>query len=321
MKGKSYCSVRTVSFLIIFAIFGIFAFYGFNNLAQAAIGLNIQPIKVSHTIKPSESAFGKIQITNAGDEAVSVESKVEDFVPMAGTINIQFVGRAPGVTTVRDWITLEPAKSFILQKGEAKEIVYTINAPSNAEPGGHFGVAFFKATQLANKVGEQLNIGTQVGMLIFVTIPGNNLQKGQILDFSAPNFIQKGPVDFKIKFENTGTVHFEPKGEIKIFNIFGKEVANLLVEGQVVLPSGVRDLVISWKSANFLLGRYRAQLSLKDGEGNVLTAKSIAFYAIPIWYVLGFLASVAILFFGLKFLKKRLKISVSFEKKPPSSNS
>jgi len=287
---------------------------GFNfNLAKASTGLTIQPVKVSHTMKPGESVSGVINLKNASQTEVNVEVKVEDFIPTAGATGVQFVGRAPGVTTVRDWITIGGDESFVFDKGESRDIPYTINAPTNAEPGSHFGVAFFKANEL-DEAGVQLKVGTQVGMLIFITVPGNRLQKGKILDFQVPHFIQKGPVDFIIKFENTGTVHFEPKGEIKITNIFGKEVGTIPVEGQVVLPTGVSDLNARWNVTSFLLGRYKAELSIVDGEGNILTADSINIYAFPIWYILGFILVVIVIFFILKFLRNRLKVSISFKK-------
>lgn len=285
-------------------------FLGFK-YTKAGVGLTIQPVKVSHTIELGESVSGIIRLINASDDVVKVEAKVEDFVPMGGTENYQFVGRAEGVTTVRDWITLDIPESFIFQKDESKSITYTIAAPEDAEPGGHFGVAFFKATRMGPQ--EGLKVGTRVGMLIFVTVPGQFLQKGQILDFSGPGFVQKGPVNFKIKFENTGTVHFEPKGEITITNIFGKEVAKVPVKGQIVLPTGIRDLKVIWP-AGFLLGKYKANASIVDGEGNELTAGNIAFYVIPIWYILGFIAVIIVIFFGLKFLRKKVKISVSLNK-------
>ena len=280
-----------------------------NNYANAA-GLGIQPNKVSHTLNPGESVSGIISLKNAsGDQKINVEAEVQDFVPTAGTQDFRYIKRAEGVTTAADWITLDIPKNFVFQGGESKEIPYTIKAPPDAEPGSHFGVAFFTAREM-DESGQQLRIGTRLGMLIYITVPGSFSQKGKILGFTAPKFIQKGPVDFKIKFENTGTVHFEPKGAIKITNIFGKEVGEIAVAGQAVLPTGVRDLTAQWNVGSFLLGRYKAAMEIKDGEGNVLTAESVSFYAFPIWYVLGFIVAVIVLFFGLKFLKRKIKISI-----------
>ena len=84
----------------------------------------------------------------------------------------------------------------------------------------------------------QLKISTRVGMLIFVTVPGSNLQKGKILNFTGPKFVQKGPVDFKIKFENTGTVHFEPKGIITLANMLGKKLARFPFPAKSSSPGG-----------------------------------------------------------------------------------
>lgn len=285
-------------------------FAGATEARAASTGLTIQPLKATHTLNPGEEVSGVIQITNAGDDTVNVETKVEDFVPLAGTYNIQIVQRAPGISTVRDWVTLGATSSFQLAKGAAENITYTIKAPPNAEPGGHFGVALFKASELP-KGGQQLKVGTQVGALLLVTIPGSRLEKGNVLDFSGPKFVKKSPIDFTIKFENTGTVHFEPKGAITITNVFGKEIGSVAVGGQVVLPTGVKDLVASVNFDGVLVGKYKAQLKMFDGEGNELAVKSIAFYAFPLWYALAFLIIIALLFFGIKFLKKNVKISIS----------
>lgn len=284
----------------------LFIFQG--QVFGAGAGLTIAPAKVLETVDPGKSVSGEISLKNESADQVKIEITVEDFIPAAGSTNVRFVGRAEGVTTVRDWITLDVPDDFILKKDESKQVRYTIQAPPDAEPGGHFGVIFFKASEL--QTAGSLKVATRVGVLVFVTVPGNQLQKGKILDFSAPFFVQKGPVPFIIKFENTGTVHFEPRGTITIKNIFGKEVGKVQVAGQAVLPTGARDLAADWDMSGLLLGRYTAELNIFDGEGNELTANKVAFYAFPIRYLLGFIAVTIALFFGIKFLKKKIKISV-----------
>lgn len=293
---------------MVLTIIGIFAFA--DEIRAGSTGLSIQPLKVTHTLNPGEEVSGVIQITNASDDAVNVETKVEDFVPLAGTYNIQIVQRAPGISTVRDWITLDAPQSFVLEKDAVKNVSYTIKSPANAEPGGHFGVALFKASELP-KGGQQLKVGTQVGMLVLVTVPGSRLEKGRVLDFSGPKFVKKSPIDFVIKFENTGTVHFEPKGMITVFNMLGKEIGSVQTGGQAVLPTGVKDLAASVHFNGVLVGRYAAHLKIFDGEGNEIASESFAFYAFPLWYMIAFFATVAALFFGIRFLKKNLKISIA----------
>ena len=271
-------------------------------------GLTIQPIKVSVTLNPGDNMADVIHITNSSDGDVNVDITVQDFVPVAGQDSLKFVGKAPGVTSVADWITIPGSHALVFKQGESKDVPYSIVAPANAEPGGHFGAIFFKATP-AGQTGT-LKVGTQVGMLVLVTIPGSHLEKGQILDFKAPSFVQQGPVSFTMKFQNTGTVHFEPKGKIVISNMFGKKVAEVPIQGQIVLPTSIKDLGFDWNVTGILLGKYTAAATVVDGEGTVLTTKEVSFWAVPVWYVMGYLTVFIIVFLVLRFLKNKVKISL-----------
>ena len=307
-----YYKNKINKFLLSLVIFSSVIYFLPYNKIEANTGLTIQPIKISKTINPEETVSGFIRLTNASSEDVNVELGIEDFVPTAGTSNISFVGRAEGNTTVKDWIEVDMPKNFVFKKDETKELSYRIKAPKNAEPGGHFGVLFFKATPVKDT--GQLKVGTRVGILLFVTVPGNSLQKGKIVDFKAPKFIERSPVNFTVNFENTGTVHFEPKGLITIKNIFNREVAKIDVSGQTVLPTGIRDINATWQTDNLLIGRYSASIALFDGEGNQLTARDLSFYAFPIKYSLIFIGSIILLFSILKFIKKKVNISITVSK-------
>lgn len=296
--------------LITLALFAFFPLL----YVHANVGLSIQPVKVSHTLRPGEVVSGEISLINTSDTDVVVETKVEDFIPDSGTSGVQFVGRAPGGTTVRDWIFLGGQKFITFKKGESRSVPYTITVPKNAEPGSHFGVAFFKALP-AGVSGDQLRVGTQLGMLIFVTVPGNFKQTGVINSFApVSSFYQSGSIEFNIAFQNTGTVHFEPKGTILIKNIFGSEVAKIPVEGQVVLPTGVRNIKALWIPTSLLLGRYTASLVLFDGAGKEISAAPTAVYGFPVFWTLCFVVIFFVFYFGLRFLRKKISFSVSLKK-------
>jgi hypothetical protein len=276
----------------------------------AATGLTIQPVKISESIKPGASKDGQILLTNASSEDVQVDIAVEDFVPTSGTETFQFVGRAPGVTSVRDWISIQSPLRFIFKPGESKEIPYTIKAPADAEPGSHFGVIFFKATRVAD-LNAEINVGTQVGTLVFVTIPGDFKQSGSIEHFSAPIFSQGGPIPFSMKFDNTGTVYFEPKGMIDIYNMFGSKIASVPIGGYAVLPTGVKDMTFNWDVSGFLLGRYHAVASVYAADGSLIASQNTAFYVVPIWWIVGFIIVLALLYYAIRFARTKLNITIS----------
>ncbi len=286
---------------------------GFAATANAAsTGLTIQPVKASYTLNPGESITDAIILKNPGIDAV-VTPTVQDFIPVKGSSNLEFVSKAAGVTSVVDWIKIDaPAGGFPFKSGSDISIPYTLTVPKDAEPGSHFGVIFFKAEDASAKSGA-LKIATQVGMLVLVTVPGSHLQKGTINSFTTDSFIQHGPVDFKILFDNTGTVYFEPKGTITITNMFGHKVGDVSVNGQVVLPTGEREIDTQWP-ANLLFGPYNATVSLYDGEGSLITANSVHFFAVPIWYILSLLVILVILYVIFVFLKNKVSFSVSLKK-------
>ncbi len=286
--------------------------FGGTSIAGAATGLTIQPVKFSYVIEQGQSVDSIITLSNASDADVFVEAKVEDFIPLAGSDGVQFISRAEGVTSVRDWVTL-PESSFELKQGQTKLIKYKIVAPPDAEPGSHFGVVFFKAIK-ASDMAQQLKIGTQVGVLLFVSVPGDVVQSGKLLNFTAPLLAQESPIRFKLTFENTGTVHFEPRGEIAVKNLFGKVVGTVPVEGKVVLPTGTKEIPVDWNTHGTLFGRYSASVVLKDVAGKEIATAEKSFYAFPLTTIGAFAGALILVYLILYFVRKKLSISISVKK-------
>ncbi len=308
MKGKSWIARNNSLFLGLLVISAFVFLLPVNKASASTTGLTIQPVKFSYTLSPGQSVSDVVNLTNAGDNNSVVYDTIQDFVPVANTTSLEFVGRAQSVTSVRDWVTINEPSSFPLKIGQAETVNFTVTVPKDAEPGSHFGVMLFDAVP-NNQASSTLRVGTQVGTLVLVTVPGNHLEKGKIVSFTAPSFLQKGPISFITRFENEGTVYFEPKGTITVKNIFGKIVALVPIQGEVILPTGARDISSIWP-VGFLLGPYSAVATIYDGDGNILTTASTTFFALPIWYILGFIVLFFALYLVFRFLKKNVSISI-----------
>jgi len=276
--------------------------------ASAATGLTIQPVKVDQPMKAGDTLKGELLLTNASDSAVSVALSLQDFLPVAGADTLQFVGRAEGVTSVRDWISVDFPGTTTLAVGESRTIPYTVTAPADAEPGDHFGVILFKATP-SNAPEGSLKVGTQVGTLVLITIPGNHLQKGSLTDFKTPFLSLGGPVPFTLTFNNTGTVHFEPRGEITVTNIFGKTAGQVPITGKVILPGGTKDLSFSWLVGPLAMGYYKAAATIYDGTGEKLTTATTSFWIVPIGYLIALIAVLFVIYVVLRFIKRHIRIT------------
>ncbi len=288
------------------------ALFSFARTSLAATGLTIQPIKISQTLKPGDQSEGDILLTNASAKDVQVDISIQDFVPTAGTATFQFIGRAPGVTTVMDWVSINSPHTFLFKQGASEKIHYSIKTPKDAEPGSHFGVVFFKATNLSD-INTSIQVGTQVGVLVFVTIPGKFEQKGKITDLTAPAFVQHGPVNFSMSFENTGTVYFEPKGTIEIKSMFGTKIGAVPIEGYAVLPTGLKKMNFPWNVSGLLVGKYTATASIYDVDGNMISSVTTSFWAFPVWYLVGFVIVLLVLYFVFRFLRKKVNFNISLK--------
>jgi hypothetical protein len=161
-------------------------------------------------------------------------------------------------------------------------------------------------------------VAALLAALMFITVDGEVREAGQILGatsgskctglvcgFSAPKFLDKGPVPFKFIFTNTGNVHVRPKGSITIFQ--GKQkIATLPISDRAVLPNSQRQFDVTWDRV-LLSGHYTAKLHLVYGSKNYTIDATTDFWAIP-WQLLLGLVALALLTYGIFLSRKYFHI-------------
>lgn len=289
-------------------IFFVFIFcllvFTFSFVSAKPVGLSIMPAKINLSVERGKSAQSSITVTNPNDFPIEVNIEIENFVPGTMPGDIKFIPAIEEKGLV-NWIDIDK-NSFTLAKSEKKEVDFFVTVPENAIVGGHYAAIFFKASPKEAQTQGPLVISGRVGSLVMVTVPGEITRGGEILNFEAPAFVSRGPIDFNILIKNNGTVHFTPLGRIEIKNWLGRPIAAAAIEERMVFPGGTQILKASWP-AGFLFGRYKATVSLSDEDDNLFTA-TIYFWALP-WkhlFVSCFLLLVA--YFGIRWLKKKYKI-------------
>ena len=279
--------------------------------AQAPVSIKISPLTFKYSLDKGEKKSDLISITNRSKFEVQIQSQVEDFVMGDEEGTPQFLPQGSGTTSLATWVKVSLSK-FTLAPLETKAVSFQISVPKDAEPGGHYAAIFFKTLPKKAVKETTLGVAGRVGTLVLVEVTGEVKKTGEIVEFKAPKIVNRGPVNFKVRFKNTGTVHFQPKGAIKISSWFNKNLAEIPLQEHEVLPNSIRLLWGKW-DCRYLFGLYKANLEMKDGEGKVLTA-SVRFFAFPWKIVLIVLAGIFILFVILRLLKKKFKI-VRKEKK------
>ena len=114
---------------------------------------------------------------------------------------------------------------------------------------------------------------------------------------------EKGPIEMALLYENTGTVHLNPYGEVSIKNMLGEEVGYLEIDPWFVLPSAVRLREFSW-DREFLFGRYTAEASINRGYDDEIDVLKTTFWVLP-WKLVGsiFLGLFIIIFLVRTFFR------------------
>lgn len=278
----------------------------------------IGPGRAELVIRPGETKVQNITITNRISDDRTFQLQVEDIVGTDDASSaVTFLGEGVGPQSLKNYISF-PEYSLVLDKGERAVVPVTITVPLDAEPGGYYGGVLVSTLeddgQPREGLGARSPIVARIGTLFFVTVPGTVLREGAVKDFSLLNdrtWYTQGPVTMNILFENTGSVHLNPYGELRIRNLFGEEVGFVEVSPWFVLPQSLRTRSIDW-NRELLFGRYTATLALNRGYDDVIDEQTVVFYVIP-WKLVGVVFGAL---FMLIFIMRLFLRNFEFKRRP-----
>ncbi len=244
------------------------------------------------TVEPGKSVTVDISVANRVSDDRVFELAVEDVTGTSdGSQAVELLGDQVGPYTVKDYISF-PKNTFTLDLGERARLPVTISIPPDAEPGGYYGAVLVSTIQM-NEEGiteatTRSPIVARVGTLFFITVPGVVEVSGETKELSIDKekmWYQSGPISFNLLYENQGSVHLNPYGEIRIANTFGEEVGFIELEPWFALPKSLRNREITW-DREVLFGRYKATAFVNRGYDDIIDERSVVFWVLP-WKAVG----------------------------------
>ena len=301
----------------------VFAGVAFLVLPKSTQALVLAPAKVEIEASPGNVIRDRIILLNDSEETVTYYSSVEKFEAQGESGTPNFVTADSGLST---WT--EVADSVTLAPNESREVGYTIQIPSDAEPGGHFAAIFWSTLSPDAADSGQVLIGTKSGVLLLVGVAGDFAEEGGVIEFgslSGGRVLGSLPTRLYYRFQNEGGDRLRPEGTITIKNIFGGTASVLnanLSEGNV-LPRSIRKFEVLWsektKEANmihvdaeepssffsiarrqaqdFLFGPYRVVIEVDYGSQEDVSVASFRFFALP-WQLLLLVIGGLLIVFG-----------------------
>jgi len=251
----------------------------------------VGPGRTEIEVSPGETVIQEISVTNRITEDRQFLLEVEDITgtsDASSAVNLTAGERGP--YSIRDYISF-PEDSFVLELGERARIPVTITVPPDAEPGGYYGSVLVSTVRVSD--GDVAGVPrspiiARVGSLFFLTVKGEAVTSGETKDVSILGdslWHEQGPIDIGILYENTGSVHVNPYGELSITNMFGEQVGYVELEPWFVLPTSLRVREVSW-DREFLLGRYTVHAKVNRGYDDIVDEVQVSFWVLP-WKIVG----------------------------------
>jgi hypothetical protein len=282
-------------------------------------GIQISPTTYNYEIKPGESQSGKIILKNLNSNILNYVIEVEGFSKASdeGAPSFAIDSSAGCISSVSSWFFFKDEKGQI-PAGQQREIPFTVSVPKDAEPGGHYAAIFAKEVKEAAKGKSQLGISSRVGTLILIAVPGDVKMGAEITEFKTPRFVWNGSISFAMKVKNTGTVHYDSVGSVKIKSLVSKE-SKFELATHTILPQNSRNYEKNW-TKKYPFGYYKITPIATDGNKQEISASTVTVIAIPLVIVIPILVLLILIILTISYLRKHLRFVNGQNKVPPTNN-
>jgi hypothetical protein len=250
-------------------------------------GLEISPPVMQLNADPGQTVTIQVRLRDVTQGELIAKGEVDDFgagKDEDGTPKLLLDETTSTRYSLKQWVGAVP--NLVLAPQQLATNTITIHVPKNAEPGGHYGVIRFTGVP-PNLAGTGVALSASVGSLILLRVNGAVSDKLSLVEFSTrqnalkKTFFEAGPVNFVVRLKNAGTVHEKPQGTISVYNMLGKKVGAVAVNGNGgnVLPDSIRKFSSTLGSTK-LFGRYTAKLNLTFAGSKKLEGQ-LAFWVVP----------------------------------------
>lgn len=299
-----YTKHKIISF---FAI-SVFLLIVFVTQTQIVRATTISPVQVELVGDPGTTLKSSVKVTNETQSSQTLYTITLNFEPKgdeSGEPN--FIPTKDGLAA---WVKTE--NSITLGPKEQRVVPFTVQIPTNAEPGGYFGALFTSTTAPRENDNGGVVLSERVGSLILLRVNGSLVDSGDILEFDTKHnrfWYTALPVSLYYRFQNSGLDRVRPLGDILIKNWFGRttQTLNANPEGGNVLPKSIRRFETVWQNnsgndevttlpehgfwnkvvyeaRNFAFGKYTIQLNLAYGNPLQSATASMSVFILP-WHL------------------------------------
>lgn len=277
------------------------------------LDVSISPALITIKTDGKDELTPKIYIQNKTAQNISYNISLIPFQPSAlknGEPVLQDVVEKDYGSLFQNIIILDDNTSVTkvdLAPQQKKTIKLVINIPpSLKDKDYYFSVVFTSSAQDKIENSTTVNISQALGVNVLLSLGDQSQPQGEIKEFSAPSFVDKDPVSFRIDVKNNSNNFITAQGNILVKNMFGQTIGSFSFKPTNVLANSERMIENTSWNEKILFGFYRAKAEVSLSSSGPILIKETKFFAFPFKYLL--LALTLFLFFlylRLRIIKKR----------------
>ncbi len=269
--------------------------------------VTMTPVVVDEKAKVRDILKKSITIKNISDRKLNLYPAVNDVHPEEGEED--FVAAQDSLdraASLANWIELSRGVIDI-SPGEEKVVPFVVRVNLNAMPGTyHANISFSEG-------GSRAGSHKVSSLMVNLEVQAEVKELMQLNKFFTDNIFFAGDdVLFNFQLENIGNQELSPKGEIRVYNRKGEEVASIDVnkEGKAVSPDQVAQLASVWSAAHGF-GKYKAFLNVDYGKSQTASVQDTVFFWLIPWqqllglFVVGVIGVIALALYYHRWIEER----------------
>lgn len=222
--------------------------------------ITLSPVNTRFSIDAGQQRTGELTIVNDGKTDY-------DFIVYARPYWIANESYDPVFTKgsqqsdAYQWVRLPQAK-YQAKAGQTVKVPYTIDVPSTAAPGGHYGVVFAETQPTATeRQGNSVERKKRVGMIIYASVNGQTINRGTAVSNQADFWQVQPPMKATAHARNDGNVDFIDTVTFAVKDVFGN-AKYVATKDYPVLPQTSRTIALEWSESPWF-GLFRVEVQQK----------------------------------------------------------
>ena len=280
--------------------------------AQDKTSLGVDPIRIELDLVAEESQAQDIKIYNLNNQDQDYLLYYEKFEIVGEEGKIKFLPKKEKEIE----ITFNETKISI-PANSSKTVTANFHGAKNLPQSEYYYTIFVEPLPTpTTTVGSGSFVKGKIGILSYINfvhsgeILGELVKNGQIVEFSTKeNWNFRSPVEFIARVNNTGTIHYNAYGTIKVKTQKGVVIETIVLDKSTILSGTIRILESGnerplW-NFNYLFGKYNAKLEVKSEDGTVQMSDKISFNILPLRLFLTIIFIIIIFITTLFVLRKQ----------------